>query len=499
MPSSPPPESGSSVPPPGCPVHLSAAVDGPAALEAGGCPLYTPEFTADPWPIYQKLREHGPIAPVELAPGVRAWLVLDYATALKVLRSPETYSKDSRCWRALNAGEIPPDSPVLPVMTWQPNALFADGEEHHRLRQVVVDSLAKVDPYLLRGHVERHADRLVDQFAASGRAELVGQYAQALPVLVLSELYGAPGALGRRMLDAVLRLASGRETRAALAEMRTCTAELVALRRESPGEDVTSWTLAHPAALDDQEAVSTLQLSMGYGGTALRLLMATALRMLLCGDRFDGDLAGGSASVDDILNEVLWHDPPVANYAPHFPVRDVDLSGVRLREGDPVFVSLAAVSADPSVVVDSRSGNRAHLAWGAGPHACPAQSQARVIATVAMEKLLDRLPDVELAVPISRLEWNPGPFFRSSTALPVRFSPVPLSGLAAGSPPAAGPEPGPVPAPGTAAAGADPDAGTKTDAGTGAGAAGRRAPARASGAPRRLGGLLAAWWRGQRR
>lgn len=91
--------------------------------------------------------------------------------------------------------------------------------------------------------------------------------------------------------------------------------------------------------------------------------------------------------------------------------------------GRPLVVSLAAANTDPALTADRRAGNRAYLAWSAGPHTCPAQRPARRIAAVAVEKLLDRLPDVGLAVPADELKWRPGPFHRTLVALPVTFPP----------------------------------------------------------------------------
>jgi hypothetical protein len=99
-------------------------------------------------------------------------------------------------------------------------------------------------------------------------------------------------------------------------------------------------------------------------------------------------------------------------------------AGAVLRAGDPLVVSLAAANTDPALTADQRAGNRAHLAWSAGPHNCPAQSPARLIAAAAVEKLLDRLPDIELDVPVGELAWRPGPFHRALAALPVRFPPT---------------------------------------------------------------------------
>src|SRR5207253_10894174 len=109
------------------------------------------------------------------------------------------------------------------------------------------------------------------------------------------------------------------------------------------------------------------------------------------------------------------------NYAVTYPERDLIFTGVRLPAYQPVVISFAAANTDPSKTSHHRTGNRAHLAWSAGPHTCPAKGHARLIAMTAIEMLLDRLPDLELAVPAHQLEWRPGPFHRALSALPVRF------------------------------------------------------------------------------
>ncbi len=153
--------------------------------------------------------------------------------------------------------------------------------------------------------------------------------------------------------------------------------------------------------------------------------------------------------MEEALDEVLWTDPPMANYAVHYPVHDVVYEGSLLRAGHPLVVSLAAANTDPALTTDQRAGNRAHLAWSAGPHNCPAQSPARLIAAVAVEKLLDRLPDVELAVPVEDLAWRPGPFHRALAALPVTYPPTAVTPVAA---PEASPVQGAAPTPRPSAA-----------------------------------------------
>ncbi|MER0244867.1 cytochrome P450 [Streptomyces sp. HSW2009] len=386
--------------------------------------MYGPDLAADPAAAYEEMRRFGPASPVLLAPGVDATLVTGYQEALSVLRSPETFAKDPRRWRALADGRVPMDSPVVPMMMYRPNCLFADGEEHRRLRQAVTDSLERIDPNALRGYVEESADTLIDTFCARGEADLLNDYARIIPLLVFNQLFGCPPALGDQLVAGMSGIFDGVDAEKANALLTQTLIELVTLKRAKPAADVTSWLMAHPAELSDEEMIHQLVVLMGAGTEPEQNLIANGLRLLLSDDRFAGNLAGGSLPVDDALDEVLWADPPMANYAVHYPVHDLDFSGLRLRAGEPVVVSFAAANTDPSLSSDQRAGNRAHLAWSAGPHACPAQSSARLIASVAVEKLLDRLPDLELTRPVDELEWRPGPFHRALSALPVRFPAV---------------------------------------------------------------------------
>ncbi|MBB2911589.1 cytochrome P450 [Streptosporangium becharense] len=404
-------------PPPGCPAH---------AGHQPGAALYGPEFAADPGRTYDRLRAYGPAAPVELAPGVHAVLVTGYHAALEVLGNPHIYSKDPRGWRALQTGEVPPDSAVIPMMGYRPNALFSDPPAHGRFRHAITDSLRRVDPHALRRSVTHGADRLIDAFAARGHADLLAEYAAIVPLLTFNRLFGQADAASDRLVTALAKMFEGGDGAAEGDALFTrYMVDLITLKRARPGADVTSWLMEHPARLTDEEMIHQCTLLIAAGTEPVQNLIGNALRLLLSDDRFAGSLSGGTMPVDAALEEVLWKDPPMANYAVHYPRYDVWLRGVPLRAGDPVVISLAAANTDPALDTTlSRAGNRAHLAFSAGPHACPAKAVARLIATVAIETLLDRVPDVALAVPADRLRWRPGPFQRALTALPARFTPV---------------------------------------------------------------------------
>ncbi|MDT0458515.1 cytochrome P450 [Streptomyces sp. DSM 41527] len=402
-------------PPPGCPAHA----DGQRT------PLHGPEFAAAPEAFYEALRQHGPSAPVELAPGVEAELVTDYAAALHVLQNPDTFARDSRRWRALNEGRVPLDSPVLPMMMYRPNCLFSDGADHMRLRQSVTASLGRVDTHRLSRHVDRVAAYLISQFSSRGRVDLVADYAQLLPLLVFNDLFGCPAEIGDRLVFGISGIFDGVDAEKANEVLTEALLELVALKRRSPGEDITSWLMEHPSALSDEEMVHQLVTLIAAGTEPTQNIIASALRLLLTDEKYVGDQSAAGLLVDDAINDVLWNSPPIANYGVHYPVQDMELGGAKLPAGEPVVISFAAANTDPNLSTGRQMlSKRAHLAWGAGPHACPAKDPALLVSVLAIEKLLNTLPDIDLALPAESLTWRPGPFHRALEVLPARFTPV---------------------------------------------------------------------------
>ncbi|MFC8727346.1 cytochrome P450 family protein [Streptomyces bacillaris] len=406
--------------PAGCPMHQQQTS------------LYGPEFAADPHRVYDTFRAHGPAAPIELAPGVDATLIVQHEAALRVLQNPALFARDSRRWAALREGAIPMDSPVLPMMMYRPNCLFTDGAEHLRLRKAVTESLARLNSSRVSRDVERIADYLIDQFIERGSADLLNEYAKLLPLLLFNQLFGCPGDIGDRLTRSMSAIFDGEDVLRANAELTECLMELVALKRRQPGDDITSWLIQHPAGLRDEELKDQLVMLMGAGVEPERNLIANALLLMLSGDQPGGhdrrgghERRGSGMLVEDALDDVLWNNPPIANYATHYPVRDIELDGVVLKAETPVLISFAAANSDPSLT-DARQtlSKGAHLAWGAGPHVCPAKSPATLIALTAIERILNTVPDLSLAVPASGVAWRPGPFHRALVALPVRFTPT---------------------------------------------------------------------------
>ncbi|MGW1542047.1 cytochrome P450 [Streptomyces sp. NPDC002309] len=422
--------------PAGCPAH-------------GNTPLYGAEFGSDPERQYAELRSLGHSAPVDIAPDVQVELVTSYDASLYILQNPAVFVRDSRRWNALNEGRVPADSPALPMMGYRPNALFSDGAAHARLRQAVTDSLATVDQVRLARLVQQSADYLISRFSShsAGEAELMTSYAQPLPLLVFGDLFGCPPELGDRVITGITGIFQG--TPGADEVLGGALAELIALKRRQPGEDVTTRLMVHSARLTDEEVLHQLVTLLSGGTAPLAAAIGTSSALYLS-DEWPAGLP-----IEDAVVKTLWNYAPIANYAAHYPTQDVELGGRTLRANDPVLISFAAANTDPKLTEHREQlSAKAHLAFGAGPHACPAKDPAFMIAATAVESLLNRLPDVEVRVPFKELAWVPAPWSRSLTAVPIRFTPraVPSAAASATAAPLSG-QPGrpsvaaPLPAP----------------------------------------------------
>ncbi|WP_055587980.1 cytochrome P450 [Streptacidiphilus griseoplanus] len=414
-------------PPPGCPAH--APDQGPEDAATGGrVRFYGPAAEADPIGLYEELRKrHGSVAPVLLDGDVPAWLVLGYRENLEVTRAPKRFSRDSRIWRDLLEGRVPPDSPLLPMVSWRPDCLSADGAEHQRLRGAVTDSLNRFDRRGIRRQIHRIANRLIDGFVAEGRAELLTQYAQHVPMLVLTHLLGLPEEAGPRLVTASADLMTGTERAAAANEhILETLRQLVQRKKVTPGEDFTSWLIAHPSRLTDEEVQNHLRLVLIAANETTTNLIANTLRVVLTDRRFRASLAGVRMTVADAVEQVLWNEPPLTACPGGWATADTELDGRLIRAGDMVLLGLAAANTDTSVRPDVHApvrGNRSHLAFSGGAHMCPGGDIGRAITDAAVDTLLIRLPDLRLAVPEEELGWRSSIWARHLEALPAEFAP----------------------------------------------------------------------------
>ncbi|MEU1126741.1 cytochrome P450 [Streptomyces sp. NPDC005899] len=409
----------------GCPAHSAS----------DPVPLSGPDFHTAPQALYRSMRQaYGPVVPVELPGGFPAWLVVGYRELHQVTSDGELFPRDVGLWNQWD--RVPEDWPLLPMVGRpMPSIYFTAGAEHRRHSRMVVPALEGADPHLIRDHCEQLADRLVDAVCGRGTADLVADFAEPLPVLVLARLVGFPDEEGADIARVLKDLADGGPgAQHAHQRFGEHMRRLVEAKRAAPGDDITSRMLADPEPFTDEEYALDLMAVVAAGHLTTADWISNSLRLMLTEDQFADSLSGGRRSVGEAMNEVLWEESPTQILAGRWAARDTRLGGRTIKAGDMLLLGLGAANTDPLVRQDIGAGhhasNGAHLAFSHGEYRCPfpAQEIAETIARTGIEVLLDRLPDPQLAVPAEDLVRRPSAFLRGMNALPVRFTPVRTTG-----------------------------------------------------------------------
>jgi cytochrome P450 len=391
----------------------------------GAVPLYGERFDGDTEELFREMRrDYGPVVPVLLEGGDPAWLVIGYREAQHVLTDGRLFARDP--YRCHGRDYVPPQAVgYLPGLL-----MFLDGQAHERRVGAVAAALTDIDQFRLRADCERFADRLIDRFATDGECELMSRYAYQVPVLVMGGMLGLPDNELMSVAQDMKTMSDGHEGAIeAYGRFVVTITRLLANKRANPGLDLTSHLLEYSSGASDDELIQDILVVISGSQENTANWIGNTLRRLLTDDRFAVTLAGGRSSVGQALNEVLWEDTPVKTAPGRWATRDIELGGRTIRTGDVVIVGLAGASADPRARPAAHAesgGNHAHLAFSTGDHGCPhpAPELAEVITHTAIEVLLDRLPDVELAVPEHELQWRPAFHVRGLSALPVRFTPA---------------------------------------------------------------------------
>ncbi|MEU3529790.1 cytochrome P450 [Streptomyces sp. NPDC038707] len=394
-------------------------------------PLSGTSFLAESDLDYRALRrEHGAVVPVVLDGGVPAWLVIDYQELHQVTGDPVLFSRDFALWNQWQS--LPDDWPLLPMILRQfPPDPGAGGRHIIERKAALNSSLDGVDLFRLRRDTEYFADELINAVCASGRADLVTDYAKLLPMRVLAVLFGFPEEDGPALVAALNDMVDGNERAAAgMRHLAAATAGLVAAQRRRPGDGLVGRMLAADTGFTDEHVMHDLLEIAAAAHQPVADWISHSLRLMLTDDRFAASLFGGRNSVAEAMNEVLWEEAPVQIVSGRWAARDTLLAERHIRAGDLLLLGFQAANNDPYVRTHQSAptgGNHAHFAFGHGEHRCPfaAQEMAEVMARTAIEVVLDRLPDIDLAVPAESLTRRPSPWLRGLTSLPVVFTPSP--------------------------------------------------------------------------
>jgi hypothetical protein len=354
----------------------------------------------NPYPLYERLREQGPLTRSRVGP----WVTTSHRTCNAVLR-------DRQFGVVLDGEGSGPGMGGLSFLEMNP-------PDHTRLRRLAAPAFS---PKRMAGYaalIEKTVQQLLDELPADGGFDLVSKFAAPLPIAVISDLLGVPtakadefaswGATIGTALDGVKGVRHLRALIQANAELERMFGELFEQRRRDPAEDVISSVVAAEGERITHEEMVPICVLLFIAGfeTTVNLISNGVLALLAHPEQWaalhaDPALAAGA------VEEVLRYDPPVQRTG-RVALVDTELDGVALRRGDYVVTLTGAAGRDPVAYDDpgrfdiTRIPSVEHLAFSSGIHYCLGAPLARIEATIALGALAERLPTLHRAGRIVR-------------------------------------------------------------------------------------------------
>lgn len=373
-------------------------------------------------------------APVYHDPNSDVWAVAKYDDILTVSRDPQTYSS----YKAPR-----PKGDPLPMM------ISMDDPDHLNRRKLVNKGFT---PKRVRDKLDQIGDlcdMIIDRVCEKGEADFVWDIAAPLPLLLIGDMLGFPRESFDDLLEWSDDLIRGTTTsdpaaseKAALAGMafREFQLGVIAERRANPGGDDLVSILCEAEVdgdrLDDESIVQeSLLILIGGDETSRHVITGGMQALMEFPDEREKLQADVDGRIEVAVEEMLRWVTPIKNMA-RTTMADVELRGETIPAGSDVIMLYPSGNRDEEHFADpfrfdvERDPNH-HMAFGFGTHFCLGASLARLELKEMFTKVLDRLPDIEMAVPPSELPWRNSNFITGVEAMPVRFTPTEKLGVTA--------------------------------------------------------------------
>ncbi|MCM3924524.1 cytochrome P450 [Frankia sp. AiPs1] len=395
------------------------------------------------------LRARGPVAAVTLPGGIPAYAVNQHTMLRALLLDPRVSKDPRRHWAQWEEACRRPEWSWVLQWVGVVNMLSTYGVDHARLRRLVAPSFSVRRTELLRPAVAAITERLLDDLAGgsggSGRpggsggsvVDLVGAFAQPLPLAVIGGLFGIPDRMRPDFAQVVEQImdttVSSEQAAANLVRTRSVLATLVEGKLRDPGDDLTTELIGVRDAvtgdrLGHRELLDTLLLLISAGHETTRHLLGNAVHALLTHDRQLRRLRAAEITWDQVIEETLRWAPSIANIPLRFAVADIDTGAVTIPAGAAIVAGILAAGHDPGH--HGPGANRFepgrdttdHLAFGVGVHRCLGAPLARLEAGYALPALFARFPGLALAAPAGALPQAPSFIVHGWQTLPVRLA-----------------------------------------------------------------------------
>lgn len=396
-----------------------------------------PAFRADPYPTYAWLRENAPVTQVKAPFGLgKAFMVTRYEDVQAIFKDPR-FSTDMRRRGSgdVNGGLVRFAPRSMRILGNQ--MVTQDDPNHARLKNLVHKAFTPARIASLHGRIEVITKDLLDDAAKRDVIDIVEDFALPLPMTVISEMLGVPEHMRKPFRDLMTGMldAPGVALFRAFRQFSTTRKliaflnDLINLRRREPDDGMITALIAAEQSgdtLDQEELIGMIFVLLLAGHeTTVNLIANGVLALLENPDQFRL-LRDNPQHIKTAIEEFLRFTNPVEHGVVRFATEDLPVQGVTIPKGSVVMAMLSSANRDEAVFKDpdtldvTRDPNR-HLAFGVGMHYCLGAPLARMEGAIAINALLARFPNLQLAIPPTAVRWRPSiANFRGLMELPVR-------------------------------------------------------------------------------
>jgi cytochrome P450 len=396
-------------------------ITGPVSDWASDFSHLEPEWSADPYPIQDDLRQRCPIAHTERFGG--GWLPTRYDDVAAIAYDTERFSS-----RAIIMGNFRPPREIAPVGGSPP--ISSDPPFHHDARKLLLPAFTKAAVARQEPATRAFCHSLIDTFEGRDVVDAAYDYAQHIPMRVIADMLGFPAEDGPQFREFVENTLEGvnlpPEER--IARMTMLSDYLLAQVHDhidNPREDLTSYLLnaeLYGHKLEPWHVVGTMTLLLIAGIDTTWSAIGASLWHLAKTPEDLQRLVADPRLLPTAMEEFLRAYAPVT--MARLVKEDMHWRGVDMKADDWILLSFPAANRDAAqfdragrVVID-REVNR-HAAFGLGIHRCVGSHLARMELRVALEVWLARIPRFSLDIP-SAVTWSAGQI-RGPRALPLRI------------------------------------------------------------------------------
>ncbi|MFE2042877.1 cytochrome P450 [Streptomyces sp. NPDC059477] len=377
-------------------------------------------------PVLADLMREGPLHRIRLPFGEGwAWLATRYEDVKAITNDPR-FGRAEVTRRQVTR--------MAPHFKPRPGSLaFADQPDHNRLRKAVAGAFTVGAMKRLRPRAQELLDELVDGVVRDGPpAELIERVLEPFPITLVSEVMGVPAA-DREQVHSwtrrIISMSGGAESaERAKQGLYGWITDTIRARADDGGDDVYARLGAAVARgeVAEEEAIG-LAGPLQIGGEAVTHNCGQMLFLLLTRPELMARMRRDAAARGPLIEEMLRFIPHRSSVGlARIAQEDVELHGVLIRAGDPVYVSYLAANRDPSVfpdpeLIDPDRTTNPHLAFGNGSHYCTGAILAKLQTELLLGTLLERLPGLRLAVPADQVEWRKKTMIRGPRTLPCTW------------------------------------------------------------------------------